>query len=394
MDQSTQIRLIEAALANIEARTTDMVGEVAGVPVERYIAPERLSREREILFRGFPLAVGFASQVARPGDFITAECGHVPVLVVRGRDGALRAFINACRHRGTRLEDAPCGAGRTKLVCPYHAWTYDTTGSLQGIPHSEGFAGVDRGALGLVELPVEPRHGLVYVRPSPGAALDLDGYLGPLVAELSSFGFDDHVLFAPSVRTAKMNWKLMQDTSFETYHFRSVHERTIYPMFLDNTGVFAWSEPHLRMVLPKRSIRDLRAADPAAWRIRDHANLIYGIFPNTIVLVQPDHAMVVTAWPVDTDTTRVAAGMLVPREPESDKARAHWAKNEAIFWAAIGEDLAMAERMQATLRSGANDRMLLGRFEHLIAKYHAAVERALNRSRSPDPVTASGSPPR
>jgi hypothetical protein len=105
------------------------------------------------------------------------------------------------------------------------------------------------------------------------------------------------------------------------------------------------------------------------------------VFPNTIVLLQPDHAMVLTLWPTAVDETLLVSGMLIPEPARSEKAQRHWEKNEQIFWDAIEEDVDMGERIQRSLRSGANDHLLLGRFETLAARVHATMDAALG----PDP---------
>jgi phenylpropionate dioxygenase-like ring-hydroxylating dioxygenase large terminal subunit len=363
-----QVELIRRALDNIERRRSDADGEPFELSVDRYLDPAILERDRALL-RALPIAVGFASQVASPGDFITHDHAGVPLLVTRDRQGALRAFINACRHRGTRIADA-CGRAE-RLVCPYHGWSYNLSGRLEGVPHRQEFAGIDLERRSLIELPVWQRFGLVFACLTPGSA----PRTFPFAEDLGEL--DSHVLYAPSERTRRMNWKLMMDGSWESYHFRVTHAKTIAPLFFDNTGVFDFVEPDIRMVLPKRSILDLRDADPATFRIRAHANILYGLFPNTIVLMQPDHAMVLTMWPAAVDRTTVTAGMLIPEAPSTEKARAHWDKNEAIFWSAIEEDAAMGERIQSTLASGANRSLLFGRSEHLIGKFHRALEGAL-----------------
>jgi phenylpropionate dioxygenase-like ring-hydroxylating dioxygenase large terminal subunit len=242
---------------------------------------------------------------------------------------------------------------------------------LEGVPHRQEFAGIDLEQRGLVELPVRQRFGLIFARLTPGSA----ERSFPFAEDLEEL--DGHVLHAPSARSRGLNWKLMMDGSWESYHFRVTHEKTIAPIFFDNAGVFDFAPPDIRMVLPKRSILDLRREDPATFRIRSHANLLYGIFPNTIVLVQPDHAMVVTAWPTAVDRATIVAGMLIPEAPRTEKASAHWQKNEAIFWSAIEEDISMGERIQSTLSSGANRSLLFGRSEHLIGKFHRALESAV-----------------
>jgi phenylpropionate dioxygenase-like ring-hydroxylating dioxygenase large terminal subunit len=371
--QESEIELIRRALDNIDRHRSDADGEPFELPVDDYLDPGRLERERA-LFRALPVTVGFASQVASPGDFVTHDHAGVPLVVTRDRHGVLRAFVNACRHRGTRIAD---GCGRAeRLVCPYHGWSYNLSGRLEGVPHRREFAGVDLEQRGLIELPVWQRFGLVFARLTPGPA----ERAFPFAEDLEEL--DGHVLHAPSERSRRMNWKLMMDGSWEAYHFRVTHEKTIASLFFDNTGVFDFVEPDIRMVLPKRSLLAVRHDDPATFRLRSHANLLYGLFPNTIVLVQPDHAMVVTLWPAAVDRTTIAAGMLIPEAPRSEKARAHWQKNEAIFWNAIEEDIAMGERIQSTLPSGANRSLLFGRCEHLIGKFHRALESAITAGRA------------
>lgn len=375
MQRELEIELIRRALDHIERRVSDADGEPFELSVERYLATDVLARELRFLRRR-PVVVGFGSEVARRGDVLCHDHAGVPVIVTRAPDGELHAFFNACRHRGTKLVAAStCGANQ--LVCPYHGWSYDLRGQLRGIPHRGEVLGFDLESRNLVELPVWERFGLVFVQMTPDESADIDAALGPLCRDLESFGFSNHVLFAPSVRRRKVNWKLVLDGSWETYHFRTTHEKTIAPLFFDNTGVFDWDEPGLRMVLPKRTISELRTLPENDWKIRPHANLIYGLFPNSIVLVQPDHAMVLTLWPEAPDRTTVVAGMLIPEPPSTEKATSYWKKNEKIFWDAIEEDVDMGERIQATLASGANSTLLCGRAEHLIGKYQRALERAM-----------------
>src|SRR5688500_12404068 len=109
MDQETQIRLVRRVLAHLETRTTDREDAETTLDVSAYLDEGRFVRERERLFRGLPVIVAHSSELARPGDFVTHDGLGLPLLIVRGEDGVLRAHLNVCRHRGTRLESAPCG---------------------------------------------------------------------------------------------------------------------------------------------------------------------------------------------------------------------------------------------------------------------------------------------
>jgi phenylpropionate dioxygenase-like ring-hydroxylating dioxygenase large terminal subunit len=377
MRHAEQVRLIDACLAQMAAGVTDMA-ESAPSPVARYLAPERLQRETETLFRRWPILIGFSSELARPGDFIAREAVGQPVLVVRQRDGSLRAFLNVCRHRGTRVVAEECGAGRRNFACPYHAWTYGLDGALLALPDAFGFPTVDKARQGLVPLPVAEGHGMVFARPTPGDPFSVDEFLGPALADdFAGFGFAGHAAWSWRVFPKAMNWKLFFDASLETYHLRYAHARTIAGMFCDNKGVFEWLGRHGRALLPKRSIESLRAAPRATWDIRQHGNVLYAVLPNTILLVEPDHAQMMQVFPEGPGRTLVRSCMLVPERPESEKAKAHWAKNEAIFYEALEEDFAMMESIQRGLASGANTQLTFGRYECLPAAFHRAVEAAI-----------------
>src|SRR5437773_1668529 len=105
------------------------------LPFAWYSDEEMLRRERSLIFARSWQYAGRAAQVAEPGSYLATDAGGVPILVTRDREGALRAFVNVCRHRGAVLMDG-CGR-RNTLQCHYHAWTYDLDGSLRSAPRSE-----------------------------------------------------------------------------------------------------------------------------------------------------------------------------------------------------------------------------------------------------------------
>ena len=374
MNRATEIALLRRVLDHLADGTTDMAPARHERPVSFYTDPAQFERERQGPFRRMPVAIGYSAQVAKPGDFITHDLGGVPLLAVRGRDGALRGFINACRHRGTRVEWDAAGAGKRAFVCPYHAWTYGDDGALMHVPHAEGFPDLDRADHGLVAVPVAERAGIVWAIPAAGAARDIDALLGPLAGELDAMGLGSHVPYAPRRYELACNWKLVNDASLDSYHIRHGHRRTIAPLFLDTMCIFDRFGHHSRLFLAKRSVEGLRNTDPAGWRVRDHGNPLYFFFPGTVVLVEPDHAQVASVWPVSPDRTIMTGATLIPEAPASPKARAHWDKNVHIFWHTLAEDFALMESKHSTLRSGANETLTFGRFEHSAAWFHEAVD--------------------
>lgn len=377
MNRNTEIALIRRVLDHVARGSTDMLPAGHTRPVAFYTDTAQFARERAAFFRKRPVAIGYSARVAKSGDFITHELSGVPLLAVRGRDGALRVFVNACRHRGTRVEWEACGRGKRAFVCPYHAWTYGDDGALTHIPHEEGFAGLDRAAHGLVAVRSAERAGLVWAVPDPAWRGDISALLDPLAAELDMLGLATHVPYAPRRYEIAANWKLVNDSSLDSYHIRHAHRRTIAPLFFDTMCVFDRFGSHQRLFLAKRSIETLRGTDPAGWHIREHGSPLYFFFPGTVVLLEPDHAQVVQIWPAAADRTIVTGATLIPETPTTDKARAHWDKNVQIFWNTLAEDFALMESKQSTLGAGANTDLVFGRFEHSAAWFHEAVDAGL-----------------
>lgn len=322
--------------------------------------------------------------LAAPGDFVTHDLSGVPLLVVRGDDGEVKAFLNVCRHRGTRVEDLPCGNGKRAFVCPYHSWSYARDGHLLGIPHEAGFAGIDKTTRGLVRIPAGEAGGLVWVRASRAtseadAELDVRAFLGVLADDLDGFGLGTSHVYAQRTYTKEMNWKLAFDIFLEAYHLRTAHKDSIYGLFFDNLGLVDRIGPHRRNVFPKRSIRELAAQpdDVKGSTLRKHANVLFHLFPNTLVLVQPDHAAVFHAFPDGPSRVRFTSYTAVPEPPLTAKARAYWDANNAILYGATDEDFTLGESIQRGLASGANDDVLFGSYEHALTHFHDEIAKRL-----------------
>lgn len=378
MNRDTEIELIRRVLDHLAAGTTDMAETTYRQPAEHYTSPERLARELERVFGRLPLAVAHLSELSAPGDFVTRRIGDTPVLLTRDRAGALRAFLNVCRHRGTQVVAEPRGRAKG-FACPYHAWSYGIDGALLAVPHAHGFPGVEPGAAaGLVSLPAAAAAGFAWIsldRTAPG--IDPALWLGPLAAELEGLGLPAQYVHEPRSIELEQNWKLAADGALETYHLRATHRTSIYPLFHDNLGLVDLIGPHIRTVFPKRSIAELAGRPIAEWQLRPHANILYLLFPSTILLVEPDHSMVLHTYPAGTDRCRFDAYALVPEPPASDKALAYWAANLAVFYGAVAEDFARGDSIQAALRGGGSRELVFGRFEHALAAFHRTLDAEL-----------------
>lgn len=384
-----------AELAKLHHRITAAIrGEAlqreagSGSPVARYLDPARHTAELALL-RRWPVAVAPSADLAAPGAWSAVSAHGVPVLLARGADGQLRAFLNVCRHRGAALvAEGSCGQGRERFVCPYHSWTYAPDGRCVGRPHEADFAHAPRDGMRLVVLPCTERLGLVWVRPTPmsrdESAFDWNSYFGPFADELAGLGYDAATV-APHRRRFEQpsNWKLVLDANLESYHFRYAHRATIAEFFHDNLVVHDRSGPHHRIVLPKRGFADLAEPQPTLSAYARQLNIIYFFFPATALLWEGDHVNGFTVSPLRPEACVTDGWLLVPVAQHATRSAEHWRRNFEIFWTAIDEDFALAASMQRGLASGANTALCFGTNEFACTQFHTTLEAELARAAMP-----------
>ncbi|MBF7729237.1 aromatic ring-hydroxylating oxygenase subunit alpha [Pseudomonas sp. N040] len=375
MQHATQVELLKRTLALMEHGISDCAETPSSLSASTYLDEARFRRERDQILRREPLLVARSSEIPN-GHFLTRDL-LAPLLLTRDNDGQLRAFLNICKHRGTQLVSDLSGPNRV-FVCPYHAWSYNPDGQLRGMPHAYGFEGIERGCLNLTEVPVAERWGAVWASHTPGPALDLDTFFGEqLLADFASFGVESHVVFDPRDITRPVNWKLTIDTFLENYHVQKAHQATIDHLFWPNLGLFERCGRHIRNYYVKRNLRDLLDQPESAWNLRLHGNLLYYLWPNTLVLVEPDHIDFTSVFPAGPLGTRVLSHTLLATEPASEKALRYFQKNNEILYNALEEDFGMAARVQAGIQAGASDRLWHGRFEPALKWFHQGLDTAL-----------------
>jgi phenylpropionate dioxygenase-like ring-hydroxylating dioxygenase large terminal subunit len=291
MEPQGHIDLLKRLLHYVETRTTSLADAPWSNDVSVYTDPQHLAREQQQLFRGHPLLVGFASEWAGPGAYRTDDRAGVPILLVRGSDRRLRAFLNVCRHRGAKVAK-DCGEARA-FSCPYHAWSYDLTGKLIAIPDERCFPGVRAERSSLTELPICEKYGLVWVIPTPdpdGAnTFDIDPLLAGLGPELACYGFSSWVFYDKRMVPETMNWKLLVDTFHEGYHIGFLHRKSLGPILHGNVADFESFGPNHRLTFPRRKLERLKAEPEVGWDLMWNTTLIYFLFPNTILMLQGAH---------------------------------------------------------------------------------------------------------
>jgi len=208
--------------------------------VNRSVLAEPAAFEAEMrrIFDRVWLYFGHESEVPANGDFVARTLAHRPLLMCRGQDGVLRVFVNSCPHRGAEVCQEPRG-NRRSFQCPYHAWTFRTTGELSGVPGQDAFGPHwRRRDFDLVQVRVESYRGFVFVCFDAGAA-DLPTYLGgaraylDFIADQSPDGAME-VIGGTQLYSGRANWKLLVENSIDFYHTVPLHQT--YFRFLQSLG--------------------------------------------------------------------------------------------------------------------------------------------------------------
>lgn len=362
----------------LDSGTTAMAPAVMRSPVAEYVDPHRVAQERDLL-RSVPVVLGHGSRCAAPRSFFTEDVAGVPVLVVRQDDGSLKALLNVCRHRGAKVERDECGQ-RNGFTCPYHAWSYELNGSLRHVSYDDSFGDLDRSASALVELPVEERHGLVWVVLTPGASIDVATHLGGLDAELASYGLDSYVVERDTLLRADVNWKIVVDGFLETYHLKFLHRTTIGPYIRTNLAPFEALGPHGRMVGVRDSYDEVLGKPGNEADCMPHIAVIYQLFPNTVLVWQADHFESWLVFPEGDRPDRCVARvqLLAPHPIKGESEQRMWDLNwKILMQTVLEEDFPVGETMQRGFSSGAQDHVTFGRNEPALQHFHRSLAEIL-----------------
>ena len=375
-------------LAHLDAGTNVDAGGLMRQPTTTYTDPAQAEREWKEWFLGMPQCIGLSGDLAEPGAFVTVNDLGIPMLATRDADGTFRAFVNACRHRGAIVETEPRGTKR-RFTCPFHAWSYDTSGQLAGMPKPDQFGEIDASCTGLRPLPAEERHGLLFVHPDPDGSIDLDDLLGGWFnEEFPTWRFDTMVPINHDAYDTACNWKLAMDTFGETYHFSSLHKDTLFNTFHGNVQCYD-DDGHLhRMILCRREIDEMRHQPEDEWDITVAALPVYWLFPNVIIMPFRFGCFLVRAYPKPGDPGRHVSRIDFYMKQELADADGPDAAeiNEFIATVAQGfagiirdEDYVMGASQQASANSGALDEIVFGRNEPALHHYHQTYARKLGQ---------------
>ena len=364
--------VIQQVFQHIDSGTTDLGNASWKEPTENYTSEKRFKEELDLL-KALPVAFAPSASLPDEGSYLARPLAGVPIIVVRGKNKELRAFRNACRHRGMTLAE---GEGKTNVFrCRYHGWAYGIDGSLQHVPHESGFPNLDKGCHGLIPIyNVIEQGGLIYV--SIEEPID-QGALANMPVLIK----DNINIFDSSEYSQPFNWKLNIEATMEGYHIKPTHEKTFYPYGYDNLNVVETFGLNSRITFPFRRIEDLRNLEEGERDITGKVTYVYSVFPNCTVAFLSNHISVVISEPISLTETHYFSyrlGRLSGTETEEDVERM---RRDARFVSETGleEDNAVVARIQDGLRSGANTHFTYGLYEKAIVHFHKNLTDLINK---------------
>ena len=360
--------------------------ELPVIPGGRYTDPAFLALEERHLWKRSWLYALHVDELPRPGSYRLWRKTGSPIILVRDRDGAIRAFYNTCRHRGAPLVEKD--AGETKgFFCRYHGWSYDLTGRLLAVREKRDFPNMDVSCFSLNSVRCERFGNFVFINEDPDAPPLLEA-LSPIPAHLENLQFDSIRHIASSSFEIACNVKILLDAFLETYHLKSIHPQTV-DRFLDSRGTHAvlWRNGNSMMCTPHRRA-DWR--DPGAVGMPEvstvesifaHQNPSYLFYPNLVTPPSATGTPMITFWP------KTARSMVVDVHwfaPEGAEGHELWPTRMSNFERILEEDTQFAPRIQESVETAGFSGMYVSYQERRIYHWHEELDRRIGTANIPE----------
>lgn len=352
--------------------TTLRANDLTGTPLDRasalpasfYTDPEIYRLEEALLFRREWISVGRIDQVAKPGDFFSVDVGGTPLLVVRGKDGEVRALSATCLHRFMPVAEGQ--GNRTSFQCPYHLWTYALDGQLIGAPHMEQAAGFDVADCRLPQASVEVWEGFIFVNLDATAA-PLAPQIEPLRRTIAGYGIGDWRVAATMDYDSPWNWKITFENFAESYHHIGIHRDSLEPLFpAATTSHEDAGGPYIIHHLPTKdgvAFPTKFAAPPGISDLQRRELGVYAVLPIHMFTLQPDEMTYLQLIPISHERHLTRFYICWPPSAWDDpRFDEHLAQSKAavdyIQQQDIGANAAVARGVRSVFAQG-------GRLSHL-----------------------------
>jgi len=359
------------------------------IPAKSYYDAEWWELERRAIFMRTWIHIGHVCEIPESGSFIRREVefAKASLLIMRGKDGEVRAFHNACTHRGTQLTSETCGK-RATFSCPYHMWTFGTDGALLSAPDFEKFH-VDKEDVGLKAVATEVVAGMIFINFDPAPRETVREFLGPIVEEMEMLPVARAVDFVEWTYDIPANWKTNFDNFQENYHLRFIHKSaagqatgpenpfgypTHYGFYGPHRSQRLWKNPAPHPGSAIQRMAHAGSAELAAEEGLDFPKTDFKLFPCFhIVGIPPAQQFTHTHYPLGPDRTRAVVRMYWTKQPDT-AVRALFQEFAAMsIRDVLTEDRPAVVSAQRGLSSGAISHLHLQDHEVLLRHMHTEV---------------------
>jgi phenylpropionate dioxygenase-like ring-hydroxylating dioxygenase large terminal subunit len=351
------------------------------IPGARYTDPAFLALEQRYLWQRSWLYACHTDEIPEPGSFFLFQRTGSPIIVVRGKDGVIRAFYNSCRHRGAPLV-RECRGKVEGLVCGYHGWTYGLDGRLMNLRDKRDFLDLDLNEFPLQSVRCEMLGNWIFVNEDPQAE--------PLLQHLHPFPLQLEEIQPGQIRhvhrksyPVKCNVKILLDAFLEVYHLKSIHKNTV-DRFLDHRGTFItlYKNGNSLMCTPNRrpdwqdpGTRGMHRIETAS-EITSQNNPSFNFYPNLVTPVDATGNPFILFWPTGPRSMEIEVIWFAP-DWGGGEINSLWEIRLANFERILEEDTQFAEHIQKSVESGAFKGITLNYQERRIYHWHEELDRRI-----------------
>ena len=381
-------------IARLPRRAADVPDDLDDVSLPGWVYhdPGYFRVEMERLIRPAWQIVCHANDIREAGEWRTLEILGESILVIRGGDGAIRAFANVCRHRGSRLVDGEAGCAK-RLTCPYHAWTYASDGRLVAVPSREDYPGLDPAGLGLIPVELEAWHGFLFVR-LEGGGPSVAEMMAPYESEAAPYRMAElEAIGRITVRPRDVNWKNVADNYSDGLHIKVAHPgltRLFGGDYRIEAGAHVDRMSGELVPRPSRNLSE-RAYQALLPKQAGRTWLYYKLWPNVAIDIYPDQVdfmHFVPVGPTETMIREVSYALPDARREMKAARYLNWRINRQVN----AEDTALIRRVQYGMHSSYYRPGPLGRSEVCLRSFAQKLRRLIPETRLDSPPDWSARP--
>ncbi len=377
-------RTMEAQL--VRAQHPEDFPYLPPVPAARYTDPGFARLEHDGLWMKNWLLAGHISDLPGPGSFFLFEQLNKSVIISRAKDGTIRAFHNACRHRGSALLLEHSGKAM-RFVCPYHAWGYSLEGELKSVPDQHDFTCLDKAENGLLPVRCEVELGMIFINFDDNAG-PLADFLAPQAPQKVGYPLEKMVVKQRLLVEMNCNWKLALHNFLEIYHVATVHAKSIAP-YLDSPSfvVALFANGHMRFGTRKKKgdtifEADLYKPDDVA-EVFNQCTIALPTFPNAFYALDPGGFSLQSFWPAGVDKS-IMEVRLMGWDIDSEADKEHWQAMNGIVRNILSEDLRLFQSIQNSFEQGTIPELRFGYQERACYWFEEEVDRSIGVDNIPE----------